>query len=187
MANFEPIELSIFPLWQHQQGESEISYDHFYRYFLPIASGNLVESYRKFKQDLGENTDSIDDAGGSWKDECRRYRWRERHRAYWRYKAQEDMEWRQEQERRLIEQELALGQMLINRARDLLERDLSADDRLKDATSLLRSASELSRKALGIDDRLEKAILVCTRAGLEVSDPALAGVLNGMGVRDDGK
>ena len=177
MAKIEQIEFDNYPIWDKQSDESEDNFLRFNQWFLPQIKPNLLAAYRAYCQANGDgkrqNKLTLKDAPQSWRVACERDRWRERHRAYWRKLSQDNLEWQAERLRELAEAELKLSKRLLERATDILDLPTNPhNDRLKDATALVRTASDISRKALG-QDNLNSAIALLTRNGFEVIDPTL--------------
>ena len=178
MAKIEIIEFDKFPIWNKQSGEDDNVFLIFKTFFLPQIKGSLLAAYRAYlhsmdKADKGRNKIAPKDAPNSWKLDCERFRWRERHRAYWRKMSHDNLQWQQERLRELQEVELILSQRLLERANDLLNLPVNPNsDKIKDATNLIRTASDISRKALG-QDNLNAAIALVLRNGYELTDPTL--------------
>lgn len=177
MSKIELIEFNRFPIWDKQSEESEDSFLRFSQWFLPQNKPNLLAAYRAYCQanedGKRQNKLALKDAPQSWRVACERDRWRERHRAYYRKIAQDNLEWQQERLRELAEAELKLSKRLLERATDILDLPTNPqNDRLKDATALIRTASDVSRKALG-QDNLNAAFALLIRNGFEVIDPTL--------------
>jgi hypothetical protein len=177
MAKIEQIEFDNYPIWDKQSDESEDNFLRFNQWFLPQIKPNLLAAYRAYCQANGDgkrqNKLTLKDAPQSWRVACERDRWRERHRAYWRKLSQDNLQWQAEKLRELQEVELLLASRLLERANDILNLPTNPqNDRLKDATALVRTASDISRKALG-QDNLNSAIALLTRNGFEVIDPTL--------------
>ena len=172
----EILEFDVYPVWEQQSGEDDGDYLKFKTFFLPQIKGSLMAAYRAYcesigKEDKGRKKLGLKDAPTSWKVCCERDRWRDRHRAYWRKISQDNLEWQAERLRELQEIELILSRRLLERANDILNLPTNPhNDRLKDATNLIRTASEISRKALG-QDSLNSAIALLVRNGFEVTDP----------------
>jgi hypothetical protein len=173
MVNLEPITLSIYPIWQQQEDEPDKPYDCFLNYYLPLAKRNLKEAYRRYLE--AKKSSKVALKGGihkDWTAWCKAYRWEDRHIAYHRQQAFNNLEFINQRRLELIESELRLSQLLMARATDLLTMGISENDRMKDAPMLARAASELSRKALNLDG-LDGHVAAVIRAGFEVTDPTL--------------
>ena len=173
MEILEPITLSIYPVWQQQENEPDRPYDCFLNFYLPLAKRNLKEAYRRYLE--AKKSSKIALKGGihkDWTAWCKAYRWEDRHIAYHRQKAFDNLEFINQKRLELVESELQLSQLLMQRAADLLTMGIGENDRLKDAPMLARAASELSRKALSLDG-LDGHIAAVLRAGFEVVDPTL--------------
>ena len=175
MARIDPIEFDRFPIWDKQSEESEDIFNLFRLFFLPQVRPDLSNAYRRYCDNLGDDRGrskiKIKDPPQNWRVSCERYRWRDRHRAYWRKISQDNLEWQAERLRELAEIELILSRRLLERANDILDLPTNPhNDRLKDATNLIRTASDISRKALG-QDNLNSAIALLVRNGFEVTDP----------------
>ena len=179
MTKTEQIEFDVYPIWEQQNGEDDSNYLNFKTFFLPQIKGSLLAAYRAYTESLDKATKgrkklTLKDAPTSWKVCCERDRWRERHRAYYRKIAQNNLEWQQERLRELAEVELNLANRLFSKADQILSLQINPDvDRLKDSAALIRCGSELSRKALG-QDNLNSAFALLTRNGFEVIDPTLS-------------
>lgn len=178
MPKIEPIEFDKHPIWLQQSEEIDDAYDRFHRWYLPQIKPNLLNAYRLYCQ-AKEDTEGqgkklvVENAPQSWRRDSERYRWQERHRSYWRWVAQENLEWQQERLRELAEVELNLANRLFLKADQLLNMPINPEnDRLKDATNLVRCGSELARKSLGVDG-INEAIGKITRAGFQVIDPTI--------------
>lgn len=183
MAKIEQIEFDVYPIWDKQSDESEDNFLRFNQWFLPQIKPNLLAAYRAYCQANGDgkrqNKLALKDAPQSWRVACERDRWRDRHRAYWRKLSQDNLQWQQERLRELAEIELNLANRLFTKADQILSLQVNPDvDRLKDATALVRTASEISRKALG-QDNLNSAFALLTRNGFEVTDPSLLMIESG--------
>jgi hypothetical protein len=177
MAKIELIEFDNYPIWEQQSSESEDNFLRFNQWFLPQIKPNLLAAYRAYCQANGDgkrqNKLTLKDAPQSWRVSCERDRWRERHRAYYRKVAQDNLQWQQERLRELAEIELNLANRLFTKADQILSLQVNPDiDRLKDSAALIRCGSELSRKALG-QDNLNAAFALLIRNGFEVTDPTL--------------
>lgn len=177
MAKIEPIEFDKYPIWNKQTSETDDAYDRFYQWFLPQIKGSLLGAYRTYceaqKDEKGHGKLAIKDVPQSWRIDAEQYRWKERHRAYWRKVAQENLEWQRERLRELTEIELNLANQLFDKANQLLNMPVNPEvDRLKDSTNLIRTAGELARRSLGYDG-LSQAIDKVNRSGLLVVDPTL--------------
>ena len=173
MENLEPITLSIYPIWQQQQNEPDKPYDCFLNYYLPLAKRNLKEAYRRYLE--SKKSSKVALKGGihkDWTAWCKAYQWENRHIAYHRQKAFDNLEFINQKRLELMETELKLSQLLMARATDLLSMGIGENDRMKDAPMLARAASELSRKALNLDG-LDGHVAAVIRAGFEVTDPSL--------------
>lgn len=81
----EQIELERYPIWDRQPSEPEGQFLLFERYFLASPRPNLTGAYRRHLEDLGEKG-TAKDASGQWKRDAEKFRWRERHTAFWRWK-----------------------------------------------------------------------------------------------------
>lgn len=179
MAKIEQVEFDVYPIWEQQNGEDDSNYLNFKTFFLPQIKGSLLAAYRAYTESLDKATKgrkklTLKDAPTSWKVCCERDRWRDRHRAYWRKLSQDNLEWQAERLRELAEAELKLSKRLLERATDILDLPTNPhNDRLKDATALVRTASDISRKALG-QDNLNAAFALLIRNGFEVIDPTLS-------------
>lgn len=179
MTKTEQIEFDVYPIWEQQNGEDDSNYLNFKTFFLPQIKGSLLAAYRAYTESLDKATKgrkklTLKDAPTSWKVCCERDRWRERHRAYYRKIAQNNLEWQQERLRELAEVELNLANRLFSKADQILNLQVNPDvDRLKDSAALIRCGSELSRKALG-QDNLNAAFALLIRNGFEVIDPTLS-------------
>jgi hypothetical protein len=177
MAKIELIEFDNYPIWEKQSSESEDNFLRFNQWFLPQIKPNLLAAYRAYCQanedGKRQNKLTLKDAPQSWRVACERDRWRERHRAYYRKVAQDNLQWQQERLRELAEIELNLANRLFTKADQILSLQVNPDiDRLKDSAALIRCGSELSRKALG-QDNLNAAFSLLTRNGFEIIDPTL--------------
>ena len=173
METLEPITFTIYPIWQKQENESDRPYDCFLNYYLPLAKRNLKEAYRRYLE--AKKSSKIALKGGipkDWTAWCKAYRWEDRHIAYHRQKAFDNLEFINQKRLELMESELQQSQLLMQRATDLLIMGISENDRLKDAPMLARAASELSRKALNLDG-IDAHVAAVIRAGFEVTDPTL--------------
>ena len=174
----ENLEFDKYPIWDKQSEESEEDFLKFSQWFLPQIKPNLLAAYRSYCQ-ASEGRKrreklTLKSAPSNWRIACERDRWRDRHRAYWRKISQDNLEWQQERLRELQEIELILSRRLLERANDILDLPTNPhNDRLKDATNLIRTASDISRKALG-QDNLNSAIALLIRNGFEVIDPSLS-------------
>lgn len=183
MAKIEQIEFNRFPIWEQQSEESEDSFNLFRLFFLPQVRPDLTNAYRRYCESLGDvkgrSKIASKEPPQNWRVSCERNRWRERHRAYYRKIAQDNLEWQQERLRELQEVELILSKRLLERATDILNLPTNPNnDRLKDATALIRTASDVSRKALG-QDNLNAAFALLIRNGFEVTDPSLLMIESG--------
>lgn len=177
MAKIEQIEFDAYPIWDKQSDESEDSFNLFRLFFLPQVRPDLTNAYRRYCESLGDvkgrSKIASKEPPQNWRVSCERNRWRERHRAYYRKIAQDNLEWQQERLRELAEIELNLANRLFTKADQILSLQVNPDvDRLKDSAALIRCGSELSRKALG-QDNLNSAFALLTRNGFEVTDPSL--------------
>jgi hypothetical protein len=177
MAKIELIEFNWFPIWDKQSEESEDSFNLFRLFFLPQVRPDLTNAYRAYCESLGDvkgrSKIASKEPPRNWRVACERDRWRERHRAYYRKVAQDNLQWQQERLRELQEVELNLANKLFAKADQILNLQINPDiDRLKDSAGLIRCGSELSRKALG-QDNLNSAFALLTRNGFEIIDPTL--------------
>jgi hypothetical protein len=177
MSKIEQIEFDVYPIWDRQSSESEDSFNLFRLFFLPQVRPDLTNGYRAYCESLGDvkgrSKIAVKEPPRNWRVSCERNRWRERHRAYYRKIAQNNLEWQQERLRELAEIELNLANRLFTKADQILSLQINPDvDRLKDSAALIRCGSELSRKALG-QDNLNSAIALLIRNGFEVTDPTL--------------
>jgi hypothetical protein len=177
MAKIEIIEFDNYPIWDKQSEEDEDNFLRFSQWFLPQLKPNLLAAYRSYCQANGDGKRqdkiTLKDAPQSWRVACERFRWRERHRAYYRKIAHDNLQWQAERLRELQEVELLLSQRLLERANDILNLPINPNaDKLKDATNLIRTASDISRKALG-QDNLNAAIALVLRNEYELTDPSL--------------
>lgn len=171
----EILEFDKYPIWDKQSEESEEDFLKFNQWFLPQIKPNLLAAYRSYCQ-ASEGRKrreklTLKSAPSNWRIACERDRWRERHSAYYRKLAQNNLEWREEKLRQIQEVELILSQRLLERANDILNLPINPEnDRLKDSAALIRCGSELARSALG-QDNLNSAIALLVRNGFEVTDP----------------
>ena len=177
MSKIEQIEFDVYPIWDKQSDESEDSFNLFRLFFLPQVRPDLTNAYRRYCESLGDakgrSKIASKEPPQNWRVSCERNRWRERHRAYYRKVAQDNLQWQAERLRELAEAELKLSKRLLERATDILDLPTNPqNDRLKDATALIRTASDVSRKALG-QDNLNAAFALLIRNGFEVIDPTL--------------
>jgi hypothetical protein len=169
----DSLEFDVYPIWYKQEGEPDKVYDCFLNYYLPLAKRNLKEAYRRYLE--AKKSSKVALKGGIHKDWtlwCKAYRWEDRHIAYHRQQAFDNLEFINQRRLELMESELQLSQLLMARATDLLTMGISENDRMKDAPMLARAASELSRKALNLDG-LDGHVAAVIRAGFEVTDPTL--------------
>jgi|688.fasta_scaffold491569_2 hypothetical protein len=178
MSKIEQIEFDRFPIWDKQSDEPEDSFNLFKLFFLPQVRPDLTNAYRAYCESLGDvkgrSKIAVKEPPRNWRVACERDRWRERHRAYYRKVAQDNLQWQQERLRELAEIELNLANRLFTKADQILSLQVNPDiDRLKDSAALIRCGSELSRKALG-QDNLNAAFALLIRNGFEVIDPTLS-------------
>lgn len=169
MASVEQIALETYPVWDKQGDEPAEKYQIFERYFLPFPRPNLTGAYRRYLEEKGEKS-TVNDANGQWKRDADKFRWKERHQAYWRHRNHSDAEWREEQIRAYQSESLDTARLLRLKAVEILERFSVDDASPKDAAALLRLASELVSEALDWRD-IDKAVAAVHRWGLEVVDP----------------
>ena len=170
MSKLEQLELTNYPIWQRQDLEDLEDLDVFLRfeaYFLPLPTANLTEAYRRYTTEKGLKGKS--DPPNSWRDDCERYRWRERWQAYRREQNQNNLAWLEEKRRLFLEQELATALKMISKANEVLDLRVGHEDRLKDSATLLRCGSDLGRKALALNN-IDSAIKTLESAGFTVID-----------------
>lgn len=167
MAVDEQLELKHYPAWEPQDGEPPEKYLIFERFFLASPKASLLGAYRRYRTDKGENG-QVNDTPGSWRDDCAKFQWRERHQSFWRWKNQNDAEWRQEQIRLYQSESLDMAGILRFRAQEILENFRMEDASPKDACQMLRLAGELTENALNLGD-LDKAYAKLLSAGYEVT------------------
>jgi hypothetical protein len=167
----EPIIINHYPVWSIQDGEPAEKFAWFERFVLPSPAFNLSQSYRQYQQEKGGKS-KAQEASGPWREYCQVYQWRSRHQAYWRWKNQNDLEWREEKIRQHQAENLDIARLLRVKATEILESFNPLDAGPKDAAAMLRLASELTEAALDIRD-IDKAVSVCHRWGLEVTLPEL--------------
>jgi hypothetical protein len=172
MSKLEPIKLVNYPLYSHQPDEDNLAFEYFSKYYLPLAKRSVRAAYRRYQDDIGST--NIDKNGGNnktWNEWSNCYQWELRAIAYHREMAQNNLLWLQEKQRQLIERELVVCDKLFNKAEQLLNMAINPDvDRIKDASTLIRSASEISRKSLAMND-LNQAVKALESAGLIVINP----------------
>lgn len=165
----EQIELESYPVWGRQPSEPESKFLLFQAYFLGLPRPNLTECYRRYQQEKGGDG-QVKSVPTAWRQDCDRYRWRERWESHRRAKNQSDREWREEQIRRHHEQDLEAAAELRRRALEILAALDPSAASAKDAAALLRLAGEMTVSALGVTD-LDRAIRVVVGAGFEVVEP----------------
>lgn len=169
MASVEQIALESYPVWDKQGEEPAEKYQIFERYFLPLPKASLLGAFKRYKDEKGENS-SVNNVPSAWRDDCERYRWRDRHTAYWRAKNHSDQQWREEQIRAYQAESLDTARLLRVKAVEILENFDIANASPKDAAALLRLAGDLVSEALDWRD-IDKAVAAVHRWGLEVIQP----------------
>jgi hypothetical protein len=170
MANIEVIELENYPIWTRQPPEPEEKFLIFQGFFLSLPKANLTEAYRQFVAESGGDRQSVKDVSSQWREDCQKYRWKERHAAYWRKKNLEDLERRDERIRQYHEECLNTASLLKQRAEEILTNFDPAEAGPKDACQLLRLSRELTEEALSLGD-LDKAAMTLFRNGFQVGVP----------------
>lgn len=129
----------------------------------------MLGSFKKYKDEIGENS-KVNNASSAWRDDAIRFRWKERHQAYWRHRNHTDQQWREEQIRQYQSETLDTARLLRVKAVEILEQFDVANASPKDAAALLRLSDELVATALDWRD-IDKAVAAVHRWGLEVIDP----------------
>jgi len=168
MSKLEQLELTNYPIWQQQDLEPMDVYLRFEAYFLPLPTANLAEAYRRYKTD--KVLEGRPEPPKSWRDDCEKYRWRERWQSHRSYQNQNNLAWLEQQRRLFLEQELAVAMKMINKANQVLNLRVNDEfDRLKDSATLLRCGSDLGRKALALNN-IDSAIKTLESAGFTVID-----------------
>ena len=169
MSKIEPIELVNYPLYSHQPNEDNLAFEYFSKYYLPLAKRSVRSAYRRYQDDIGST--NIDKNGGNnkvWNEWANCFHWELRAISYHREMAQNNLLWLQEKQRQLIERELVVCNKLFDKAEAILGMQIDpTNDRIKDSASLVRCASEISRKSLNMTN-LDSAIKALESAGFLV-------------------
>jgi hypothetical protein len=170
MADVEVIDLEYYPIWDKQPSEPEEKFLLFQGFFLPLPRANLLGAFKRYKEQKGENGQKIVNVPTSWRDDCEKFQWRQRHTSYWRKRNLEDLERRDERIREYHSECLTTAGLLKQRAEEILNNFDLEQSSPKDACQMLRLAKELTEEALSIKD-IDKAAMVLFRAGFEISVP----------------
>ena len=215
ISEYEPIEFSVYPIWELQEDEDSEAFIKFSKYYLPGTKQSLTSGWRRWidaehndlaitenKADKNSDTNEPNDRSitlrgdsptGQWRRWEKIYRWQERHRAYWQKRQQDDLAWREHQQRECQSKVLGVTSKLLQRADEIasmptvtVETTRMYDDGkpaiqvfigretkgFVDAVTLLKECVSLINN-LGCQNDLDKAFQQLTKAGFEVTDPTL--------------
>jgi hypothetical protein len=211
----EPIEFSKWPIWDLQDDEDSEAFIKFQKYFLPGIKPSITQAWRRYVADeqsknvlTANNPDQNggtpdlknsrlvpkgSSAGVSFVNWEKVYRWQERHRAYWQKRQQDDLAWREHQQRECQVKVLGITSKLLQRADEIASMPTVNVDTVRtyedgraaiqhftarpskdfvDAVVLLKECVSLINN-LGCQNDLDKAYQQVTKAGFEVIDPTL--------------
>lgn len=214
-AEIEPIEFSVYPIWELQEDEDNEAFVKFQKYYLPGTKPSITHAWRRYVADeasnnilLGKGTDEDgntnalavktqvpkgDQAGHAFKSWDKKYRWYERHRAYWQNRLQKELAWQEHQQREATSRAIAITNKLLQRAEEIasmpaftvettrLHPDgkpmiqvVTPQDsrRYVDALALVKETLNIANN-LGCQQELDKAYQKVLNAGFEISDPTL--------------
>jgi hypothetical protein len=211
----EPIEFSKWPIWELQEDEDSEAFIKFSQYYLPGTKPSLTPAWRRWlnnehsdilitdrNPDKNNDTDipnnrttalRTESPNAVWRRWEKIYRWQERHRAYWQKRQQDDLAWREHQQRECQSKVLGVTSKLLQRADEIasmptvtIETTRMYDDGrpaiqvfvgretkgFVDAVVLLKECVTLINN-LGCQNDLDKAFQLLTKSGFEVTDPTL--------------
>jgi hypothetical protein len=204
----EVIEFSVYPVWELQSDEDSEAFIKFSKYYLPGTKPSLTPAWRRWlnteSSDLlitdrspNQNGDTsalrMDTPNAVWRRWEKVYRWQERHRAYWQKRQQDDLAWREHQQKECQAKVLGITSKLLQRADEIASMPIVNVDTVRtyedgraaiqhftarpskdfvDAVVLLKECVSLINN-LGCQNDLDKAYQQVTKAGFEVIDPTL--------------
>lgn len=195
--DIDKIQLTVYPIWNHQPSEDNVSFERFTKYYKKQVGNRSVlgayNAYRLEKTRKDKTSYSPADAPAKqWEEQHEKYRWEERAAAWARYQLHKEEEYWQEKRRQLIDEELKAASKILAKSIQITEMPLVTQEVVRtyedgrpvqiiinpndkwghrDAATLLKTASEVSRKALGMDD-LDHMIEKLTAAGYVIIDPS---------------
>lgn len=137
----EPIEFSVYPIWEQQEDEDSEAFIKFQKYFLTAIKPSINQAWKRYVADQQSqnilspsNPDQNSDtnapkrshlvprgsgAGQSFVDWGKVYRWNERHRAYWQNRLQKELAWQEHQQREATSRAIAITNKLLQRAEEI--------------------------------------------------------------------